>query len=49
MMRPDPHGDADPRYECTDCGRRLSDGERETLICPDCEGPLRNIGAARDF
>lgn len=47
-MRPDPLDDADARYECTECGRRVTDADRQRLTCPDCDGPLKNIGVSRD-
>ncbi|MFB6117480.1 rubrerythrin-like domain-containing protein [Halosegnis sp.] len=34
-------------YECLRCGTRLSD-ESNPSGCPDCEGPLRSIGVARE-
>lgn len=48
MVRDDPHGDADPRYECMACGHRETDADVQPLVCGECGGSLRNIGVPRD-
>lgn len=48
MVRDDPHGAADPRYECMDCGHRETEADVQRLVCNKCEGPLRNIGVPRE-
>ncbi|MFB6112097.1 MAG: rubrerythrin-like domain-containing protein [Halobacteriaceae archaeon] len=47
-MRPDPHADVDARFECIQCGRRLTERSSQRFTCPDCDGSLRNLGVARD-
>jgi CBS domain-containing protein len=39
--------DGPDRYECVRCGRRQTAGTRPET-CPDCGGPVRNIGVPRE-
>lgn len=48
MTRPAPDRDVEARYECTACGRRVTDADSQHLTCEKCDGPLRNIGVSRD-
>lgn len=42
----DPYTPAEPTYECYDCGHRVpAEGVGN---CPECEGPVRNIGVPRE-
>lgn len=49
MVRHDPYDtDADAtQYECRDCLHRVT-AEEHTAVCPECDGPLRNVAVPRE-
>ncbi|WP_229109850.1 rubrerythrin-like domain-containing protein [Halapricum desulfuricans] len=47
MLGRDPYTPTESRYECLECGKRISTTE-SYFVCPTCGSRMQNIAVARE-